>query len=115
MLELWAVNGHVPDFVEPSISGVGTGLAVLVKIAGGLTAAILLWLMRRSGRALAGFVAGTDILHTSLVAAQAGALGTGAVWATISLNALLLLAVALPASGRACCRAGTAAKAASRR
>ena len=101
MLFLWMVRGHVPDFLEVSLYGVASILMVVLKTAGGVAGAVLLWRLRQSGRAIAGVVLAYNVLFTLVAGMRSGASG-GFMWGTVALNAALLLLVGLPAARDAC-------------
>jgi hypothetical protein len=101
LLFLMMVRGPAPDFLEVSLYGVGSILLVVLKTAGGVTAAVLLWQSKQSGRAVAGVVLAYNALFTLIVGILSGATGA-AMWGTVALNAALLILVALPAAGDAC-------------
>jgi hypothetical protein len=101
MLLLWAVKGHVPDFLRFDVFAVVMVVAIAVKIVGGLAAAIQLWRLKPSGRLLAMVVTTTGALVAVLAAAHASKLTDTTTWVAVGLYALMLLLVALPASERA--------------
>jgi hypothetical protein len=113
MLILMMVYGRRPDFLEVSLYGVGSVLMIVLKTAGGVTAAILLWRLRQSGRVIAGIVLAYNAIFTLIVGLGSGESG-GAMWGTVALNAALLVLVALPAAGEACEKRVTPARARAR-